>query len=158
RTGKRVMATATGTLKRVGLELGGNDPAIILGDVDIVAAARGVIAAALGNCGQVCIAIKRVYVHESIYEPMVQELARLAREMKVGNGLDPTVQLGPLQNQMQFNYVRDLLEETAAIPSVRIVTGGSALEGAGYFIEPTIVADIDDSARLVREEQFGPVI
>ena len=158
RTGKRVMATAAGTLKRVGLELGGNDAALVLDDADVVATARGVLAVAFGNAGQVCVAIKRIYVHESIYEPLVQELGRLACSIKVGNGLDPSVRMGPLQNRMQFDYVRELLVETAALPGVRFIAGTNTPTEAGYFIAPTIVAGIDDSARLVREEQFGPVV
>jgi len=158
RTGKLVMAAAAGTLKRVGLELGGNDPAIVLDDVDVEAVAQRLISKALWNCGQVCMAVKRIYVPDGIYEPMVQALGRLARGMKVGNGLEPGTQLGPLQNRMQFDYVRALVEETAATAGVRIVAGGKPLERPGYFIAPTIVGDIDDGARLVREEQFGPVV
>jgi acyl-CoA reductase-like NAD-dependent aldehyde dehydrogenase len=157
-TGKRVMASAAHTLKRVSLELGGNDAAIVLDDVQVDRVARRLLAAALGNCGQVCMAIKRIYVADRIYESMLEALGSLARAIRIGPGLNPGVQLGPLQNRMQFDIVKSLLDETKALPGVRIVAGGSPVAGPGYFIEPTIVGDIRDDARLVREEQFGPVV
>lgn len=158
RTGKRVMASAAGTLKRVGLELGGNDPAIVLDDADVESVAPRILAAALRNCGQICMAIKRLYVPDALYEPMVEALSRHAKAVKVGNGLDEGVQVGPLQNRMQFDIVTSILRDTETIPGVRIATGSKPSDSPGYFVAPTIVSDIPEEARLVVEEQFGPVM
>jgi acyl-CoA reductase-like NAD-dependent aldehyde dehydrogenase len=156
-TGKKVLASASGTLKRVTLELGGNDAAIVLADVDPLAVAREIFWAAFANCGQICVAIKRLYVHDSIYESLCQALANLARSVKVGDGLDPTVEIGPIQNRMQYEKVLQFLDETKRL-DVRILAGGHALDRPGYFIAPTIVADIEEGTRLVDEEPFGPIL
>jgi len=156
-TGKKVLASAAANLKRVTLELGGNDAAIVLDDVDPAKVARDIFWAAFANCGQICLAIKRLYVHDSIYEPFCQELANLAKSVKVGDGLDPEVQMGPLQNKMQYEKVLGFLEDTKRQP-VRILAGGHALDRPGYFIAPTIVADIKEGTRLVDEEPFGPIL
>ena len=155
-TGARVMASAASTLKRITLELGGNDAGIIMDDVDVEKVAPQIFQGAFGNNGQICIAMKRVYAHESIYDKLVEQLAKLADEAIVGNGLEQGTQLGPLQNKMQFDKVKDYIEDGRA--NGTIVAGGDVPEGKGYFIPPTIVRDIDDDSRLVREEQFGPVL
>ena len=155
-TGARVMASAASTLKRITLELGGNDAGIIMDDVDVEKVAPQIFDGAFGNNGQICIAMKRVYAHESIYDKLVEQLAKLAEEAIVGNGLEQGTQLGPLQNKMQFDRVKDYIEDGRA--NGTIVAGGDVPEGKGYFIPPTIVRDIDDDSRLVREEQFGPVL
>jgi acyl-CoA reductase-like NAD-dependent aldehyde dehydrogenase len=155
-TGKKVMAGAAGTLKRLTLELGGNDAAIVLDDADPKEVAPKIYAAATLVSGQGCIAIKRVYVHESLYDAVCDELGRLARETVVGDGLEPGTQMGPLQNKAQFERVKGFLED--ARQNGTIVAGGGVLEREGYFVQPTIVRDIPDDARLVREEQFGPVL
>jgi acyl-CoA reductase-like NAD-dependent aldehyde dehydrogenase len=155
-TGKKVMASVAGTLKRLTLELGGNDAAIVLEDVDPKEVAPKVYAGAMFNAGQACIAIKRLYVHDSIYGAVCDELGRLARETVVGDGLEPGTQMGPIQNKAQFERVKGFLED--ARRSGKIVAGGGVLEREGYFVQPTIVRDIPDNARLVREEQFGPVL
>ncbi|MDB5306740.1 MAG: aldehyde dehydrogenase [Gemmataceae bacterium] len=155
-TGKKVMENAAGTLKRLTLELGGNDAAIVLADVDPKEAAPKIYAGAMFNAGQACIAIKRLYVHDSIYDAVCDELGRLARETVVGDGLEPGTQMGPIQNQAQFEKVKGFLED--ARRNGTIVAGGRVLERQGYFVQPTIVRDIPDHARLVREEQFGPVL
>jgi acyl-CoA reductase-like NAD-dependent aldehyde dehydrogenase len=103
-------------------------------------------------------AIKRVYVPERHYDDVCNKLAELAKSYRVGDGFEPDVQMGPLQNKMQYDKVLDLLEDTKRQPGVRILAGGHTLNQPGYFIAPTIVADIDDNSRLVREEQFGPVV
>jgi acyl-CoA reductase-like NAD-dependent aldehyde dehydrogenase len=157
-TGKRVMASAAGTLKRVTLELGGNDPAIMLDDADFDTMTPKIFGAAFANCGQVCMAIKRVYVPENRYDQVCDQLATLAKNYRVGEGFEPDVQMGPLQNKMQFEKVLDVLEDTKRQPGVRILAGGHKLNRPGYFLEPTIVADIGDDTRLVREEQFGPIV
>ena len=156
-TGKLVAAAAAPDLKRVTLELGGNDPAIVLPDVDVARTAKRLFWGAFENCGQVCSAIKRVYVPESLYEPMVAHLAEMARGVTVGNGLDEDSQLGPINNQPQFERVQELVED-ARQSGARMVTGGQRLGDRGYFYAPTIVADLADGARLVDEEQFGPVL
>ena len=155
-TGKKVMASAAGTLKRLTLELGGNDAAIVLRDVDPKDVAPQLYAAAMFNAGQTCIAIKRLYVHDSIYDAVCDELGRLTRETVVGDGLEQRTQMGPIQNQAQFEKVKGFLED--ARQNGKIVAGGGVLEREGYFVQPTIVRDIPDNARLVREEQFGPVL
>ena len=157
-TGKRVMASAAGTLKRVTLELGGNDPAILLDDADFETMTPKIFGAAFANCGQVCMAIKRVYVPENRYEQVCDQLATLAKNYRVGDGFEPDVQMGPIQNKMQYDKVLDVLEDTKRQPGVRILSGGHTLNKPGYFLAPTIVADIADDARLVTEEQFGPIL
>ena len=156
-TGKLVAAAAAPDLKRVTLELGGNDPAIVLPDVDVARTAKRLFWGAFENCGQVCSAIKRVYVPDSLYEPMVAHLAEIAQGVKVGNGLDEDSQLGPVNNQPQFERVQELVED-ARQSGARLVTGGQRLGDRGYFYAPTIVADLAAGARLVDEEQFGPVL
>jgi acyl-CoA reductase-like NAD-dependent aldehyde dehydrogenase len=155
-TGKQVMAGASGTLKRISLEMGGNDALIILDDVDPAAVAPRVFAAAMLNAGQLCIAAKRVYVHERIYDRMCGELARLAGSAVVGNGLDGRTQIGPLQNKQQFEKVLSLIERAKGTGTV--IAGGSRKGQEGYFIEPTIIRDVKDGDEIVDEEQFGPVI
>jgi acyl-CoA reductase-like NAD-dependent aldehyde dehydrogenase len=155
-TGKKVMASAAGTLKRLTLELGGNDAAIVLEDADPKEVAPKIYAAATVIAGQACIAIKRLYVHDAIYDAVCDELGRLARETVVGDGLEQGTQMGPIQNKAQFEKVKGFLED--ARRNGTIVAGGGVLERQGYFVQPTIVRDISDNARLVREEQFGPVL
>jgi acyl-CoA reductase-like NAD-dependent aldehyde dehydrogenase len=156
-TGKKVAAAAAPDLKRLTLELGGNDPAIVLGDVDPKAVAKKLFASAFENCGQVCTAIKRVYVPEELYASVVDELAELANAIVVGNGEQPGVELGPINNKPQFERVKELVEEARA-SGARIVTGGRTIGDKGYFYAPTIVADIAEGTRLVDEEQFGPAL
>jgi acyl-CoA reductase-like NAD-dependent aldehyde dehydrogenase len=155
-TGKKVMASAADTVKRITLELGGNDPAIVMQDADVKELAPKILQGALVNAGQVCLAIKRVYVHESQYDLMCDELARLANQVVVGDGLEKGTQMGPLQNKMQFEKVKEFLED--AKTHGKVIAGGNALNRDGYFVEPTVVRDIADDARVVREEQFGPII
>ena len=156
-TGKKVLATASETLKRVTLELGGNDPAIILDDADPRAIAKSLFFACFVNSGQVCMAVKRVYAHESVYDELCSALVDEANAAKVGNGLDPDTKLGPLQNRMQFDKVSEILEDTKN-NGATILTGGEIPDRPGYFIPPTLVTDVDDDSRIVSEEQFGPVV
>jgi len=155
-TGRRVMASAASTLKRLTLELGGNDVAIVLDDADPKSVASQIFAGAMLNAGQVCLAIKRVYVHESLYDAICTELAILADAAVVDDGSKQGTTIGPLQNKVQFERVKALIEESRK--DGRIIAGGTPLDGPGFFIRPTIVRDIPDTARLVREEQFGPVL
>ena len=155
-TGAKVMAGAAGLLKRITLELGGNDAGIVLNDVDPKEAAPKLFNSAFQNTGQVCIAMKRLYVHEDIYDEMCDELATLANETVIGNGLEQGTKLGPLNNKMQFDKVKELIEE--AKTDGNVIAGGEVPDQAGYFIRPTIVRDIEEGSRLVDEEQFGPVL
>jgi acyl-CoA reductase-like NAD-dependent aldehyde dehydrogenase len=155
-TGKKVMASVANTVKRVTLELGGNDAAIVLDDVDPTTLAPKIFHAAMVNSGQVRLAAKRVYVHDSMYDAFCAELGKLAEAAVVGDGLDPATQFGPLQNKAQYEKVRGYIDE--ARQRGQIVAGGSPVSGPGYFIRPTIVRDIPDDTRLVQEEQFGPVL
>lgn len=156
-TGRRVMASAATNLKRITLELGGNDAAIVLDDADPKTVAPALFQAAFINSGQICMAIKRLYVHDSMYDDLCERLAKLAREAVVGDGLDPKTQLGPVQNAMQAGIVEGILADTRELP-VRILAGDNRMERPGYFFEPTIVADIAEGTRLVDEEPFGPVL
>lgn len=156
-TGKRVLASSAATLKRVTLELGGNDPAIVLDDADPKAIAKKMFFACFVNSGQVCMAIKRIYAHEDVYDELCEVLAEEARNAPYGDGLNPKNKLGPLQNKMQFDKVVELFEATKR-SGARILVGGNVPDRPGYFLPPTYVTDIDDDSRLVTEEQFGPIV
>jgi acyl-CoA reductase-like NAD-dependent aldehyde dehydrogenase len=155
-TGKKVMASAAETLKRITLELGGNDAAVVLDDAKPDTVAKGIFEGAFQNSGQVCLAIKRLYVHESIYDEMCDKLAKLAEAAIVDDGLKQGTTLGPLQNKMQYEKVKGFLDD--ARKNGKIVAGGEVMDRPGYFIRPTIVRDISEGSRLVDEEQFGPVL
>lgn len=154
-TGRSVMAGCGSSLKRLTLELGGNDAAVVLDDVDIASAARGLFTWAFTNSGQVCVSIKRIFAPASIYDSLVDEIARLARQTVVGHGLDPDTEMGPVQNRSQYERARTYLQLAADHGTV--VAGGSLLDRPGYFVEPTVVRDIGDASPLVAEETFGPV-
>jgi acyl-CoA reductase-like NAD-dependent aldehyde dehydrogenase len=155
-TGRKVMASAAPTLKRLTLELGGNDAAIVLDDVNPQEIAPKLFFAAMVNSGQVCLAAKRIYVPEKIYDAVCAELAKIASAAKVGNGLEEGVEFGPLQNKMQYEKVKAIVEDARA--QGKVIAGGEPVAGPGFFIRPTIVSGLPDSARLVCEEQFGPVM
>ena len=155
-TGKKVLSSAVPTLKRTSLELGGNDAAIVLDDVDIKAVARKVYSAGFLNAGQICFSAKRVYVPNSIIAAFVAELAILAKEEKLGDGLDSSTTIGPVQNKAQYDKVRGYIEEARTKGSV--ISEGEEVPRIGYFIRPTIVTGLADDDRLVSEEQFGPVM
>ena len=156
-TGIRVATAAAADLKRVTLELGGNDAAIVLPDVEPRRVAGELFWGAFANSGQVCSAIKRLFVHESRYEETVEALAELARGVRMGPGLDPDVELGPVNNRPQLERVEALVEEARAA-GARIACGGRRREGEGWFYEPTVVAEATEGMRLVDEEQFGPAL
>lgn len=156
-TGKKVAAAAASDLKRVTLELGGNDAAIVLPDVDPQAIAEKLFWGAFENSGQICSAIKRVYVHEDRHRPLVDALAALARGVVMGDGMTEGVQLGPVNNRPQFERVCELVED-AKRHGAKMEAGGAARDGDGYFFTPTVVSGIEDGTRLVDEEQFGPVL
>ena len=156
-TGKKVMQSASGNLKRLTLELGGNDAGIVLPDVDVDAVAPVIFATAFINSGQTCAALKRLYVHEDIYEAMCAALKGIADNASVGNGMDEGIDFGPVQNRPQLNIVLALAQD-AENKGGRFLTGGVAAKGPGYFYPLTLVADVSEGCRLVDEEPFGPIL
>ena len=155
-TGKKIMQSAASNLKRLTLELGGNDAAIVLSDTDVAAAAPKIFATAFINNGQTCAALKRLYVQDDIYDEMCESLAAIARSVTTGDGAGE-VDFGPIQNKAQYDKVCALAEDARA-SGARFLTGGEPGPKPGYFYPVTIVADIDDDTRLVREEPFGPIL
>ena len=156
-TGRRIMQNAAGTLKRLTLELGGNDAGIVLPDAEPKKIAEGLFWGAFINNGQTCAALKRLYVHDSLYDEVCRELTAYARQVVVGDGLSENAILGPVQNRRQFQIVSDFVEE-ARRKGGRVLIGGDPPEGSGYFYPVTLVADVDHGCRLVDEEQFGPAL
>jgi len=157
-TGKKVLASAAQTLKRVTLELGGNDPAIVLADADLDQAAAGIARSGFYNAGQICMAVKRVYVADAVHDDFLARLKARVEALNTGPGDQPGVDMGPVQNRMQYDKVVSLLRDALASPDARIDAGGQVREGSGYFIEPTVISGLDEQSPLVREEQFGPVM
>lgn len=156
-TGRRVAQAAASDFKHVTLELGGNDAAIVLDDVDVEQIAPRLFNAAFVNNGQICTAVKRVYAHESVYPALVDALAALAAQVVVGGGEQDGVRLGPLANAAQRDRVERLVDEAVAA-GARVVVGGRRLDGDGYFYAPTVVADLPEGTALELEEQFGPAL
>jgi acyl-CoA reductase-like NAD-dependent aldehyde dehydrogenase len=154
--GMKVMSSGAATLKRMTLELGGNDSGIVLDDCDPEIVSQQLFDSAFANNGQVCIALKRLYVHDSQYDAICNKLAEIAGAAIVGPGSQQGTQLGPVQNRVQYDKLKALIEETSN--EATIIAGGDSPESDGYFINPTIVRDISDEARLVKDEQFGPVL
>ncbi|XHG08797.1 hypothetical protein AWENTII_011888 [Aspergillus wentii] len=155
-TGKKVLASASSTLKACTLELGGNDAAIIYPDVVIKHTAGQVIIGSLYNSGQYCLASKRIYIHEDIYTEFVQALVDAVRECKVGPAKED-VMLGPLQNEMQFNKVKEIWEDCKDHGYAFALEGGPRA-GPGYFFDPVIVDNPPETSRIATEEQFGPIL
>ncbi|HUG25423.1 aldehyde dehydrogenase family protein [Piscinibacter sp.] len=156
-TGARIAATAAKHLTPATMELGGNDAAIVLPDADPKAIAMGLFWGAFINMGQTCACAKRLYVPDSLHDAIVSELAQLAAAMPMGDGLQPGVAMGPMQNRMQFDKVSRLVERARA-DGATIVCGGEPPGGPGHFYPLTLVTGIADGAALVDEEQFGPVL
>ena len=155
-TGKKVMASVAQGVKRVTLELGGNDAAIVLDDVPPALAARKIYGGAMTNAGQVCVAVKRAFVPEAMYDEFCEEIAQLAAQAVVDDGAKQGSTIGPIQNRQQYERVKSLLEDAKTRGTV--VAGGDVPDRPGYFIPPTIIRDLGDDAPLVKEEQFGPVL
>src|SRR5215469_5343229 len=156
-TGKRVLASASATLKRVSLELGGNDPAIILADADPTAIAQDLFNSMFLLSGQGCICIKRLYIHESIYRAMIDALVTVARSAKVGNGLDPGTVLGPVQNHLQYERLKSVWEEIVKSKATVLFRGEVPQEGKGFFFPITILDNPPEDASFVTQEVFGPI-
>ena len=155
-TGKKIMKSGADTLKRLTLELGGNDVAIVLDDVNVKEVAPKIFDAAMLNCGQVCMAAKRIFVQEGVYDAMAKEMAAIAKDVVVDDGLKQGTRVGPLQNRMQFEKVKGILE--SARKEGATIVGGDTGGRSGYFIKPAIVTNVKEGNRIVDEEQFGPVI
>ncbi len=156
-TGRKIMESASGNLKRITLELGGNDPAIVLPDVDVEQTAEKLFWAAFQNSAQFCVAAKRIYVHESIYDQLSAALVAFAKTVKVGDGAHQGTGLGPIQNKMQFEKLRDLLQD-AKDNDQKFFLGGDIPDGRGYFVPITILDNPPEDSRVVKEEAFGPVL
>ena len=156
-TGSKVMASASETLKRVTLELGGNDAAIVLPDVDVAEVAEKLFWAAFGNSGQICIATKRMYVHKDIYEPLKTAIVDYAKTVKMGDGAEQGTQLGPINNKLQYERVLDLIADSKA-KGYKFLMGGDVSPAPGYFVPITIIDNPPENSRIVQEEQFGPVL
>ncbi len=156
-TGKRVMASAAGNLKRLTLELGGNDAGIVLDDVDPVRIAGDLFWAKFSNCGQVCAALKRMYVHRSVYKAVCDELVKFAATVKMGGGMEEGVDIGPIQNRMQYDLVRAMVDEAVA-GGAKVLYRSGVPSGPGLFLPITILTDVTPSMRVVKEEVFGPVL
>ena len=135
--------------------MGGNDAGIVLPDADPKQIAEGLFWGAFINGGQTCAALKRLYVHDSIYDDVCTELTAFAKNMPMGDGLDENNVLGPIQNRMQFDKVKRLVDD-AKSKGGRVLMGGEAMDGPGLYYPITLVADVDHGVPLVDEEQFGP--
>lgn len=157
-TGKAIIRSSADSVKRLTLELGGNDPGIVLPDADPAAIAEGLFWGAFINTGQTCAALKRLYVHDDIYDAVCDALTSFAAAVPMGVGLDENNVLGPLQNKAQFDIVSRLVNEAKA-SGARVLLGGNPdRDQPGYFYPTTLIADIDNDNPLVAEEQFGPAL
>ncbi|GMK56819.1 hypothetical protein CspeluHIS016_0306590 [Cutaneotrichosporon spelunceum] len=160
-TGKKVMASCARTLKRVTLELGGNDVAIVCDDADLVKAVPAIATMAFLSSGQICMAVKRIYVHEKVYEPFKAALVDFAKAIKMGDPEDPTTLVGPIQNAMQYGKVQELFSEIKKEGWNAIVGGdpdARAAQPKGYYMHPTIIDNPPPDSRIVQEEPFGPIV
>lgn len=157
KTARKIIESSGGNMARLTLECGGNDPAIVLPGTDMASKAGDLFWGAFINMGQTCACAKRLYVHEDDYDAVVKILDEVAAQMPMGNGLEENIVLGPIQNKMQFEKVSELVNDAKA-HGATIIRGGQALEGEGYFYPITLIGNIDNGARLVDEEQFGPVL
>jgi aldehyde dehydrogenase (NAD+) len=155
--GKLIVAAAGGNLKKVSLELGGKSPNIVFADANFDLAVEGSANAWLFNSGQACIAGSRMFVQDTIFEEFTAAVAKYASQVKLGPGLDPTTQLGPLVSQEQFERVTGYLDQGLA-DGARALTGGGRVGDTGYYVAPTVLVDVNDRMSVVREEIFGPVV
>ncbi|KAI5926319.1 aldehyde dehydrogenase [Camillea tinctor] len=157
RVGKHIMGVCSKTMKRLVLELGGNDPAIVCADVDPVSVATNLTFIAFNNSGQICIAVKRVYVHEAIYDAVLAAIVNCAQSLKLGQ--DDMTSMGPISNRNQYERLKDLLADVERT-GLKIATGSTkpASDKTGYFLAPTVIDNPPDNSRIVVEEQFGPIL
>jgi len=157
-TGKKIMEGAAGDLKRITLELGGNDASIVLPDADVQKVAEQLFWSSFSNAGQVCIAAKRIYIHEDIYDDLSKAIAEYAKTVVVGDGSQQGTGVGPIQNKKQYERVLELIQD-AKDNGYKFLTGGDKdPSGTGYYVPITILDNPPEDARIVAEEQFGPVM
>jgi acyl-CoA reductase-like NAD-dependent aldehyde dehydrogenase len=160
-TGQQVMASAAAGIKRVTLELGGSDPAIVCDDADVELAAKSIAIGRFFNCGQACLAVKRVYVQESVAEEFIEKIASRAKRLKVGPGTDTGSQMGPMHTEGGRAGIEAQLKD-AVDRGGKVVAGGGRPQGDGFdqgwYMEPTVVVDVPDGARVWTEETFGPLL
>ncbi|WP_276723844.1 NAD-dependent succinate-semialdehyde dehydrogenase [Pantoea septica] len=154
--GKTLVRNAADTMKKVSMELGGNAPYIVFEDADIDAAVKGAIANKFRNAGQVCVSVNRFYIHDAVYDRFVNQLAEEVKKLKVGNGVEEGVVVGPLIEASAVNKVEEHVKDARA-KGGRIVTGGERHGLGGNFWQPTVIADAHEEMKLAREETFGPV-
>ncbi|MWV26840.1 aldehyde dehydrogenase family protein [Aurantiacibacter rhizosphaerae] len=160
-TGKGIVHACTDNLKRVTLELGGKSPVVIFGDADLSKAIPGTAMGIFGNAGQVCAAGSRLFVHESVRDEVMEGLAGFAKSLKLGSGLSPETQMGPLVSQVQFDRVSSYIDSATSEGATTVTGGGAAsVDGSegGYFMQPTVLADTAPGMKAVEEEIFGPVL
>jgi phenylacetaldehyde dehydrogenase len=155
-TGRVVLDAARGNLKKLTLELGGKSPDIIMGDADLSAAIAGAAQGIFYNQGEACAAGSRIFAHRSVYDEVVAGVAEAARSIRVGNGFDPSSDIGPLVSREHHDRVTGYVD--LGKTEGRLVAGGHYADDGGYFVDATVFADVDDDARIVREEIFGPVV
>lgn len=155
--GKLLMRQSADTVKKVSLELGGNAPFIVFDDADIDEAVKGAVAAKYRNAGQTCVCANRIFAQETIYDAFVEKLAAAVKELKVGNGMQPGVTIGPLINRDGMDKVQRLVSDAVDKGAHPVVGGSRIADGDGYFFEPTVLSNVDDSMALNDEEIFGPV-
>lgn len=157
-TGKRIAQIAAARLLPLVLELGGKDPMLVLEDADVDVASSGAVWGAFVNAGQTCLSVERCYVHSKIYEPFVEACVRKANELRVGNGMDPETDIGPMIHERQLRIVEQQVEDARA-RGARVLTGGRRLAELGpNFYAPTVLADVHHDMEIMREESFGPVL
>ena len=154
--GKTLVRNAAETMKKVSMELGGNAPYIVFDDADIDAAVEGAIANKFRNAGQVCVSVNRFYIHEAIYDDFVNKLAERVNALKVGNGMEEGVVVGPLIESAAVDKVREHVEDAIA-KGATALAGGKAHALGGNFWQPTVLTNCSDSMKLAAEETFGPV-
>lgn len=157
RTGQRILSNSVDSLKSVVLELGGNDVGLVLEDADLDVVAERIFGSAFLNAGQTCAALKRLYVHESVYDQLTEKLVNIANAQVVGAGLNPETTFGPIQNKAQYEKVKGLITDAVA-KGGQIITAQQNIPEKGYFVAPTLVTNVDNGIALVDEEQFGPVL
>lgn len=157
-TGKRVMETASKDLKRITLELGGNDASIVLPDADVKKVAEQLFWSSFTNAGQICVAAKRIYIHEDIYDELSAAIAEYARHVKVGDGAEQGTAVGPIQNKKQYERVLELIKDAKDHGYKFLVGGDHDPSIPGYYVPITILDNPPEDARIVAEEQFGPVM
>ncbi len=161
-TGRRVSSLAAPSFKRVTLELGGSDPMIVCRDADLIDAAKGAVAGRFYNCGQTCTAVKRLFVDQSIAEEFIRKLTLIIQELQIGNGLSSGMDMGPIHTGPQRDIIMDQIRRTIEGGQGKVVNGGKVPESdvyrGGFFFEPTLIADLDPEAPVLKEEVFGPVL